>query len=451
MIVTKKALPRRTVLRGIGSALALPLLDAMVPALSALNKTPARPVHRLGFFYVANGANMDAWKPKGGARDFELSPSLAPLTPFRNQLVVLSGLAHRQAESMGDGNGEHTRGSAVWLNGVHPKWTEGADVRAGTTADQIAARELGGQTPLRSLELSLEPNFLVGNCDNGYSCVYMNTISWRTPTTPLPMENDPRLVFERLFGDGGTGEQRLASMRRTRSLLDSVTRGMAALQRQLGPADRGTVSEYFDAIREVEQRIQRAEAQVEGTPMPQTLERPVGIPDAYDDHARLMLDLLALAYRADITRVSTFMLCREVSSRTYPQIGVADQHHGVSHHQGSPDKLAKYAKINAYHVGLFAHFLEKIRSASDGDGNVLDHSMFLYGGGISDGDLHSHRDLPLVLAGGGSGRMTGGRFLSYPETPMANLLMTLLDNAGVRTDRLGDSSGRLELPGTLDL
>jgi hypothetical protein len=446
MIVTKMALPRRTFLRGLGATLALPLLDAMVPALSAASRTAAAPVRRLGFFYIPNGANMERWTPKGEGRTFDFSPILKPLEPFRDRVVVVSGLDQKQAENFGEGVGEHARASAVWLNGVRPKRTEGADVMAGTTADQLAAADIGAGTPLPSLELALEPSFMVGNCDNGYSCVYMNTLSWRTPTTPLPMENNPRLVFERMFGDGGTTGERRAEMKRDRSILDAVTGDMNRLLKTLGGDDRARVSEYVDGIREVERRIQRAETQTDDTVLPDTLERPIGVPQSFDEHARLMYDLQALALQADITRVITFQIGREFSPRTFPNLGITDGHHTISHHQNNPERLEKYAKINTYHLELFAYFVDKLRNTPDGDGSLLDHSLLLYGGGISDGDKHSHLDLPLVLVGGSDGRLKGGRHVRYASgTPMNNLLLSVLDKAGVRTDQFGDATGRIEL------
>ena len=442
MIIKKLALPRRTFLRGMGATLALPLLDAMVPAASALAQTAAAPVKRLGFIYIPNGANMAKWTPATDGRGFDLSPTLSPLEPVREHVIVPTGLAQRQAEAWGDGNGEHSRASGVWLNGVHPKRTEGADVRAGTTVDQLAAREIGQDTPLPSLELAIENSYVVGNCDNGYSCVYTNTISWASPTTPLPMEHNPRVVFERLFGEGGTTAERLARMQEDRSILDAVREDMHALQRSLGPDDRTRVTQYLDAVREIERRIQRTEAQAEDATLPEDLSRPVGVPDSFDEHARLMFDLQALAFQADITRVFTFLIGREQTAQSYPQIGVPEPHHATSHHQLDPQKLESYAKINTYHVDLLSSFLQKLNATPDGDGSLLDHSMILYGGGISDGDQHSHIDLPLVLAGGGAGQLDGGRHIRYPtDTPMTNLLLAMLDKVGVRTELLGDSTG----------
>jgi hypothetical protein len=449
MMITKLALPRRTFLRGMGATLALPLLDAMVPALSATGRTAAAPVPRLGFLYVPNGMAMTSavnyWSPKGDGADFELSPILKPLAPFRDQFVVVSGLSQRTADAKGDGNGDHTRGSATWLSGIRPKLTEGADVRAGTTADQLAAMQLGKDTPLQSIEIGMDHNFVVGNCENGYSCIYMNTLSWRTPTTPLPAEINPRVVFERLFGDGGTPAERLAQMRKTRSILDAVLEQMARLQQSLGPADRSTVGDYFDSVREIERRIQRAERDSAVSTLP-PLERPMGIPDRYDEHAALMFDLMRLAFQADITRVFTFMMGRETSPRTFPEIGVPEPHHGLSHHGNRPEQIEKYAKVNTYQMQQFASFLEKLRSTPDGDGTLLDRVLLLYGGGLSNGNEHSHINLPIVLAGGAAGQLRGGRHLRYPiDTPMTNLLLAMLDKVGIPADGLGDSTGRLQL------
>ena len=447
MFITKKHLPRRTFLRGMGATLALPLLDAMVPALSAMAATPGRPVRRLGFIYLPNGVAMNFkgvnyWKPKGVGADFEFSPILTPLSEFRDRLVVLSGLTHHQADVLQDGaNGDHTRGTSSWLTGVHPRHTEGADVLNGISADQIAAGEFGKETALPSLELATDLNYLAGSCENGYSCVYMNTLAWSLPTRPLPTENNPRVVFERLFGDGGTSAERLAQAREHRSILDSVAEELGRLIRTLGPDDRTKVGDYVDSVREVERRIQNIETHA-ATSLP-TLERPMGIPDRFDEHVKLMFDLQWLAFQADITRVATFMLGRELNFRTYPEIGITEGHHGLSHHSDDPAKLARYAKLNTYQAQLFASFLEKMRSTPDGDGSLLDHSLFLYGASLSNPNLHAHYDLPLLVVGGG---LKGGRHLAYSlETPMTNLLLTVLEKSGVRAERLGDSTGRLEL------
>jgi hypothetical protein len=444
MIITKLTLPRRTFLRGAGATLALPLLESMIPALSALTRTAAAPVPRLAFLYIPNGVVLDKWTPAAQGTEFELPPTLTPLAPFRSRLSVVSGLGHRQAESNGDGNGDHSRAAATWLSGVRAKRTEGADVRGGMTVDQLAAAEFGRHTRLPSLELALEANYLVGNCDVGYSCVYMNTISWRTPTTPLPMENNPRVVFQRLFGDGGTPAERLVQIRRDRSILDSVTAATDRLTSTLGPSDRTRLEEYLEAVRDIERRLQKAEQQADlALPVP---ERPVTVPDSFEEHIKLMFDLQVLAFQADVTRVISFLIGRELSSRTYPQIGVPDPHHGISHHENNPEKLVKLQRIDTYHVQMLAYFLEKLASTPDGDGSLLDHLLLLYGGGISDGNLHNHARLPLLLAGGGAGQHKGGRHLRYADdTPMANLLLTMLGLAGVPTERFGDSTGHLPL------
>ena len=447
--VAKTALPRRTFLRGAGATLALPLLDAMVPALTALAKSPAAPVRRIGFVYLANGVAMNDtvnfWRPTGSGSALELSRILEPLAPYREQLTVVSGLSHAQAEALGDGNGDHTRGTATWLNGVHPRYTEAADVQAGTTSDQIAARELGKDTPLPSLELGIDSNFMAGSCENGYSCLYMNTLAWRSPTSPLPMENNPRVVFERLFGEGGTVAERLARARTTRSILDSVLEEASQLGRTLGPGDRAKMSDYLDAVREVEQRIQKTEKRTAESPLPLG-QRPVGIPDRFDEHVRLMYDLQWLAFSGDITRVFTFMLGREVNSRTFPEIGITEPHHGISHHRDDAKQLEKLAKINIYQAQLFAEFLKRLRGTRDGEATLLDTSLILYGAGLSNPNTHSHLDLPIALVGGGAGRLKGGRHVTCAaNTPMANLLLTVMDKVGVPVDRLGDSTGRVEL------
>ena len=444
MMIRKLSLPRRTFLRGLGATVALPLLDAMVPALTAEARTAARPVRRLGFIYIPNGAVMQQWTPAETGPGYALSPILQPLAPFRDQLTVVSGLAHGQAEPLGDGNGEHSRASSTWLNGIHPKQTEGSDVQAGITADQLAAQHIGRDTPLPSLELAIDLDGLVGNCENGYSCVYLNTVAWRSPTTPLPMENNPRVVFERLFGDGGTTEQRVAEMRRDRSILDSVTDDLADLERSIGKGDRARLDQYLDSIRALERRITLSEAQSADAELP-ALARPVGIPDNFEDHVRLMFDLVSLAWQADITRVFTFMLGRELGGRTYPHLGVPDPHHGLSHHRNDPEKLDKLARINTYHVGLFTHLLENLRTAPDGLGSVLDHAMVMYGGGLGDSNDHAHFDLPEIVVGGGAGRLKGGRHLRYPkDTPVNNLLVSMLDKVGVSAGNFGDATGRIK-------
>ena len=441
MIISKKTLPRRTVLRGLGTAMALPMLDAMVPALSGISGRAAEPVRRLGWVYCPNGMAMDAWMP-AAKESLELSTTLSPLAPYRDQTVVVSGLAQGQAEALGDGNGEHTRATATWLNGIHPRETEGADVRAGKTADQIAADQLGRTTPLSSLELAIDQDFLVGSCDNGYSCIYMNTIAWRDETTPLPMQNNPRVVFERLFGDGGSAADRQSEFRKDRSILDAITGDLARLQREVGAGDQARVTQYLDAVRAIERRIQLSEQK--DTELPD-LERPIGIPESYREHVELMFDLTALAYQVDMTRVFTFMLGRELNGRAYPEIGIPDSHHGLSHHRYDLEKLAQLAKINTYHVSLFTHFLDELANTPDGDGSLLDHSLLMYGASLSDSNKHLHFDLPLLLVGGGAGQLKGGRHLQYPrDTPMTNLLVSQLDKAGVRLDNgLGDSTGRL--------
>jgi hypothetical protein len=391
-----------------------------------------------------NFSGINYWTPLGEGRSFEFSPILKPLEPFRDRMVVISGLAQHQADAHDDGaNGDHTRGTSSWLTGVHPKRTEGADIHNGISADQIAAAEIGRDTAQPSLELAIDLNFLGGQCENSYACAYMNTLSWSSATTPLPTENNPRIVFERLFGDGGTPEQRLARARENRSILDSVMADLDRLQKSLGPGDRTKVSDYVDSVREVERRIQRVEQR--STSDLADLNQPSGIPERFDEHVKLMYELQWLAYRADITRVVSFMLGRELNFRIYPEIGITEGHHGLSHHQDNPNQLAKYAKLNTYQTELFSWFLEKLKSTPEGDGTLLDHSLFLYGAGLSNPNLHAHYDLPLALVGGAAGQLRGGRHVVYKEeTPMTNLLLTMLDKAGVRAERLGDSTGRLE-------
>ena len=445
MIITQKALPRRTFLRGVGATLTLPFLDAMVPAASSVARAVTAPTRRVGFIYIPNGVIQDQWVPSKTGRNFDLSPILSPLESLRERVLVLSNLAHRQADSFGDGNGDHPRATAVWLSGVHAWERRGrqgtTDIKLGITADQIAAREFGKETPLPSLELALEKPTAIA-CDTG-DCFYSNTISWRNETTPLDMEAHPRVVFERLFGEGGTAADRLAILKQTGSILDSVTAEVARLGSTLGIGDRNKLDEYLDAVRDVEQRIQQSESRGAES-LVELPDRPVDIPETFEEHAKLMFDLLTLAFQADVTRVFTLMMAREASPRAYPQVGVADQHHTVSHHRNDPEYIAKKAKIDTYHIQLLAYFLENLRKTSDGDANLLDNSMIVYGGGIGNGNLHEHTNLPCLVAGGGGGRLNGGRHRHYAEdTPYANMLLTVLDKAGVPADQLGDSSGLL--------
>jgi hypothetical protein len=455
-IITKRALPRRTFLRGAGVALGLPLLDAMVPALSALADTPAAVASRLGFIYMPNGvaknsSGIDYWTPPTEGRNFQMSQILMPLERFRDRLLVVSGLDQNQAEAGNDGaSGDHTRGTSSWLTGVYPKRTEGADVRNGISADQIAAPVLGTDTALPSLELAIDLNFLAGQCENSYSCAYLNTLAWTSPTTPLPTENNPRVVFERLFGDGGTAERRAAVAQRNRSILDSVLDDFNRLQQKLGPGDRAVVGEWVDAVREVERRISGVEKR--STDELPTLTRPTGVPERFDEHVKLMYELQWLAFRADLTRVVTFMLGRELNFRTYPEIGVTEGHHGLSHHQDRPEQIAKYAKVGTYQAELLAWFLDKLQSTPEGDGTLLDHSLFLYGAGLSNPNTHAHVDLPLLVIGARNLGIDANRHLVVRrQVPMTNLLLTLLDKAGVRADTLGDSTGRMPVSGLVDV
>jgi len=440
MIITKSALPRRTFLRGMGATIALPLLDAMVPSrwTTALAKSAAGPVRRLGFVYMPMGCDLPRWTPPGTTLA-ELSPTLQSLRPFVDQLTVLSNMELKNAYP-----GTHATSNAAFLSAAKAKWTESTDYYLGTTVDQIAAKHLGDQTLLPSLELSMDLIQMVGQCDNGYACVYQNNLSWSSPTSPLPAEAHPRVVFERLFGDGGSPADRRAALRRRASLLDWVRDDISRLQNTLGAEDRARVGEYLQTVREVERRIQKAEAATPDDQLPD-LDRPVGVPAAYADHARLMFDLQVLAMQADVTRVMTFQLARETSNRTYPEIGVPDPHHPLTHHGNDPDKVARMAKINAFHVSLFAYYLDKLKSTREGDGTLLDHSLILYGSGMGDPNIHDHINLPTIVAGGAGGRFKGGRHIKYAEpTPLANLHLTLLDRVGVRMDAFADSKGKLD-------
>jgi hypothetical protein len=443
MTITRKALPRRTILRGAGATIALPLLDAMVPALTAQSRTAAAGVPRLGFFYTPNGVYPEHYHPKGnGGTDFELTPILMPLKDLRPHWNVLSGLSNRGALSHDEGGGVHSRAHAPWLNGVRPKRTEGADISVGKTIDQYAADKFSAETSLRSLELTTESAFQVGSCEQGYSCAYWNSTSWRAPNRPNLHEHDPRAVFERLFGDGGSPEVRLAQMKKDRSILDSASESMKRLQRELSPADQQTVGEYLDSVREIEQRIQRAERTSASSPIP--VAQPDGVPDEFDDHVKLLMDLLVLAYQGDITRVSCMQFAREQTNRNYPHIGVRESHHGCSHHQHRQSNVDAYTKICAYHAGLVARFLEKLKGIPEGDRTLLDNVVIVWGAGMGDGDTHAPLNLPVVVAGGAGGQLKGGRHIVYPmDTPFMNFGITVLQKVGVTVDRIGDSTGLL--------
>ena len=439
MFVSKKALTRRTLLRGAGAAVTLPLLDAMVPPLTAVAQTPAAPsrLRRLGFVYMPMGCDASRWMVSGDTLA-QLSPTLSPLAPVKDHVNVISGLELRNAYP-----GTHATSNSAFLSAAKAKLTESTDYFLGTTVDQLAAKQIGQDTQLPSLELSMDLLSTVGQCDNGYACVYQNNLSWSSPTTPLPSEAHPRIVFENLFGDGGSTAERRAALRTRASLLDGVKEDLAKLRRELGVNDRNKVNEYLDSIREVERRIQQAEAQTIDNPLPD-LERPVGVPAAYADHARLMFDLQLLALQGDITRVITFQLARETSNRTYPEIGVPDPHHPLTHHGNDPAKVAKVAKINRFHVSLFADFLKRLQKTREGEGTLLDHAVYLYGSGMGNPNVHDHTNLPILVAGGGAGKLLGGRHIRCaPATPLANLHLTLLDKVGVPATRFGDSDGKV--------
>jgi hypothetical protein len=439
MIITKKHLPRRTFLRGMGATLALPLLEAMVPAATALAKTAANPVRRLGFVFMPMGCDITRWTPPGEGTLGELSPILSSLAPVKEHVSVITNLELQNAYP-----GSHATSNSAFLSAAKAKLTESTDYYLGTTVDQIAAQRIGQATQLPSLELAMDLLQVVGQCDNGYACVYQNNLSWSSPTTPLPAEAHPRIVFESLFGEGGSIAERRAALRKKASLLDAFNEDLARLQRDLGPGDRARVNHYLETVREVERRIQKAEADTADNPLPD-LDRPVGVPAAYADHARLMFDLQVLAMQGDVTRVITFQLARETSNRTYPEIGVPDPHHPLSHHGNDPEKIARMAKINAFHVSLFAEYLAKLKATPEGNGTLLDHSLILYGSGIGNPNIHDHTNLPILVAGGAAGGMKGGRHIRYAQpTPLANLHLTLLDKAGVHLDSFADSNGKVD-------
>ena len=449
MMIFKKSIPRRTFLRGAGAALALPLLESMSPALAgAADPALTRP-QRLGFVYVPNGIIMDNWTPDSVGTQFDLKPTMEPFAAFRDQFTIITGLDHNTAEPL-PGEGEvapHERAGATFLTGVHPE----RQGRVGISIDQIVAKELGKHTQLASMELGLDGSDVVGQCERGWSCAYLHTLSWRSETNPLPTENQPRAVFERMFGDSDTTDpsERLDRIQKSRSLLDSVTEAAGRMMDGLGARDRGKLSEFLDAIRDIERRIQTAEVETSEAQTSRELPqfaRPAGIPASFDNHAKLMFDLQVLALQTDLTRVITFMMGREQADRTYREIGIADAHHPLTHHQNDPEKIAKVVRINKFHAQQFAYYLEKLRATRDGDGTLLDHSMILYGGCISDGNKHLHQNIPLLLAGGAGKKLHGGRHLKFPAgTPATNLFLTMLDKLNVPLDRFGDSTGRLDI------
>ncbi|MBI4902503.1 MAG: DUF1552 domain-containing protein [Acidobacteria bacterium] len=444
MFLTKKAIPRRTFLRGAGATVALPLLDAMFPSMTALAAAPAP--RRLGFVYVPMGSTISQWTPPGSGTLAELSPTLRSLAPVADYVTVLTNCELRNAYP-----GTHATSNAAFLSAATSKWTESSDYHLATTADQIAAQSIGKETRLPSLELAMDLLTTVGQCDNGYACVYQNNLSWSSPTTPLPSEAHPRVVFERMFGEGGSAADRRTELRKNASLLDWVREDIARLQNKLGPGDRGKVNQYLDTVREVERRIQKAEAETTKGNLAD-LDRPLGVPAAYADHAKLMFDLQVLAFQGDVTRVCTFQLARETSTRTYPEIGVSDPHHPLTHHRGDPEKMMRVARINAFHVSLFAYFLDKLKSTPDGDGSLLDHTLYMYGSGMGNPDLHDHVNLPVLVAGG-AGKTRGGRHIRYEKpSPLANVHLTLLDRVGVKLDKFADSTGKVaELTGSASL
>ena len=441
MIITKRSLPRRTMLKGLGAGLALPLLDAMVPAMTALAQTPARGRQRLGCVYIPHGAIMDRWTPAASGSGFEFTPILQPLQPFRDSLVVVTNLA-RPEEGV-DTN--HAGAPASWLAGVPPKRTAGPDFSLGMTLDQLVARHIGQETILPSMEVATEDfSGLVGDCAPGFSCAYMNTLSWQSATAPLPMQINPRVVFEQMFGGGSTREERLARMRTDRSLLDFVADDLQQVQSAVGAGDRRRLGQFLDHVREIERRIERAERQTDAIADVPTA--PVGVPESFEEHTTLLFDLLALAYEADLTRVFTFMLGRELSQRTYPDLGVTEPHHSISHHGNRPGAIEAHATVNTYHVKLFAGFIERLQSTPDGDGSLLDHSLILYGSGMGNGNVHSADLLPTLLVGSGGGSVKGNRHIVAAEkTPNANLLASMAETFGIDVEKFGGSTGRIPL------
>jgi hypothetical protein len=441
MIVTRKHLHRRSFLKGMGAVVALPVLDAMTPALARAAQAPVR----LAFTYVPNGIVMNDWTPAAEGAAYEFTRILKPLEPFRKDMLVLSGLAHRNGAALGDGPGDHARAGASYLTGVHPRKTAGADIQNGISVDQIAAQHIGDQTRFASLELGCDDSRTIGNCDSGYSCAYTNSLAWRGPATPMPPETNPRLVFERLFGDIDTSlspEVRARRLRYRRSILDLVSERTSQLSSDLGPSDKRKLDEYLTSIREIERRIERSEQDM--AHLTPGIDKPTGVPVEYPDYVNLMFDLQLIAFQTDQTRIVTMMMGREGSMRTYPEIGIPDPHHPLTHHRGNPDWIEKVTQVNSLHVKLFAGFIDKLKSTPDGDGSLLDHSMIVYGSSLSDGNRHAHDDLPVVMFGRG-GRFRMGSHMVYPkQTPMTNLFLTLLDRMGVPSEKIGDSTGQIE-------
>ncbi len=432
----------------MGAAIALPFLDAMTPAFGATTRIGGPQIKqapfRMAFTYAPNGIIMDAWTPAQLGADYQMSRVMAPLAPFRDKLLVLSGLNHHNGEALGDGAGDHARAAASFLTGVHPRKTAGADIAAGISVDQIAAQKVGDRTRFGSIELACEDGRLVGNCDSGYSCAYSNSISWRTPSQPNPPEVNPRAVFERLFGDAGEDPTAMARREMYRkSILDFVLDDAKSLKMAVGPTDKRKLDEYLDGIRAIERRIEQAEK--DGRSLSPSMEHPDGVPVEYTDHVRLMADLMAAAFQTDSTRIATFMMAREGSTRTYREIGVPDAHHPLTHHRNDPELIEKVTKINCFHMEQFAYFLQKLHSIPEGDGTLLDHVMVVYGSGLSDGNAHNHNNLPVLVAGGGAGTLKTGRHIQYSKgTPLANLFVSMLDRAGVNHESLGDATGELD-------
>jgi hypothetical protein len=439
MLIKKIALPRRTFIRGMGAAVALPFLDAMVPALTAQTKGAPR----FTAIYCGNGANMFDWTPAAEGVGFELSPSLTPLAPFRDRLLVVTGLDNYQATDQGDVGGQHPRAAPAFMSCVHPKQTEGADVQAGTTIDQMIAGKICRDTKLPSLEVSVDRNDVVGACDHGYACAYMNSMSWASPTNPLPSETNPRFVFERMFGVGSTAEERLARVQEDRSILDSLNSEISKLTRRLGTNDRTKLGQYFDAVRDVEQRIAKSESYNKDFEVP---DQPVGVPPTFKEYIELMFDLQVLAFQADITRVSSLMMARENVNRAYPEIGLPEAHHSISHHGNNPEKMKNYSKLNTYHVETLTYYLDKLKKTQDAEGNLLDNTIVLFGSGMSDGNVHNNYNVPVILVGGKNLQVKADRHVKYAKgTPLANLMLGVLDRYGVPAEKFGDSTAEIDL------